>query len=165
MWYVCVGVHRDALDGTASLSVYVVVFVVWLLMMGGVPKMACFTCCFVSGDRPSLCLWSWCKGRRVAAENGAATAGGHGGAAACCWTAAAQGVKREKESVERVEEEREGAADHSAMRQFEEPRHGRAARGGAATPPPPVRTAPSRLLTLMAEPLPFGLQQLKGWKE
>ena len=25
LWYVCVGVHRDALDGTPSLSVYVVV--------------------------------------------------------------------------------------------------------------------------------------------
>ena len=26
LWYVCVGVHRDALDGTPSLSAYVVLF-------------------------------------------------------------------------------------------------------------------------------------------
>ena len=25
LWYVCVGVHRDALDGTPSLSIYVAV--------------------------------------------------------------------------------------------------------------------------------------------
>ena len=108
--------------------------------------------------------------------SGPATTGGHGGAAARCSTAAAQGMEREGEGVEKVEEVKEGRR-HSAMRLFEEQSRGRAARDSAAPPPPPDHTAPSReaeglrrriafrLQALMAEPLPFRLRQLMGWKE
>ena len=43
LWYVCLGVHRDALDGTPSLSVYVVV--VYDVIIDD-----------VWGGRPSLCV-------------------------------------------------------------------------------------------------------------
>ena len=37
LWYVCVGVHRDALDGTPSLSIYVAV-VYGLIIDDGWPR-------------------------------------------------------------------------------------------------------------------------------
>ena len=47
LWYVCVGVHRDALDDTPSLSVYVVIVYGVIINDGRCPQndMLCMLFC------------------------------------------------------------------------------------------------------------------------